>query len=197
MKHISNILIVILLSVIAYLLFQSKKDGDSFHQDLKTAKAAIELFKADIAAREFIERKRLDTIKVLKSQRVEALNKAVKAENKARYYYAKSIIKPDVKDTAEFLVALEESNKLKDSAYQEMDTANTDLKKALVACNQENIQKDSVISELKLDKKDLGKIDSIHVDLLNKSIDHGRKKFWKGLGIGGSAGVVITLLILL
>lgn len=157
----------------------------------------IHRLKAEIGWRQFKENKVKDSLKVERKQK-ESLAKenselrliADKAITK--YKEAKKAIPLTRSDTIRLLVA---DTAACDTALLRASELISGLSSEILKDNAIIENLDSLNSDLEEDKKELKEIDSLHIQTEKQLRKAGRKKFFKGLGIGGVLGVILVLLI--
>ncbi len=152
--------------------------------------------KQEIGWREFKEAKIKDTLKIERATKLayakEVIDLRAKANRaEAKFREAAKAIPLTHKDTIVFLMR---DTLLCDSALTQSKELVAGLTIEIITDNAIIKNLDSLNLNLNADKKDLIKIDSIHIQTEKRLRKANRKKFFKGLGVGGVIGVILTLL---
>ena len=164
------------------------------HNESEIVAPQIKEIKSQIQAREPKENKLEDSIKSLKSK-VKYLTKdniELKARaDKSAHHFAevKKMIPVTRKDTIEFLKA--DTTACEEALLRSQELA-AGLSIEVMTDNAIIENLDSLNSDLQADKKDLVKVDSLNQIEKKQLRKAGRKKFFKGLGIGGA---IVAILI--
>lgn len=156
--------------------------------------------RADNEWRKFKEIKLKDTIKNIRVDLVNLAKGKIIADQKATKAEARyaSIRWRIPKDQEEQITFLKEDTVACDSVIIAYKAVTAVISKELTKTQKEVAQLDSLVSNLEADKKNLEEVDSLKTQDFQiekkELVKKGRKKFMRGLGIGGAIIAVLVVI---